>query len=256
MGRKPQTKAERKSERGDANDKALQDGIDAVQNAKAAGDTRHAKYILQEKGLTAAPSSVYHHLNGRQSLKEVAEGKMNVTREESNQLESAVRQAARQRRPMRMKQGEDIINARDPDAPDVKLGENWARNWVARKKLRTYTSKKLSFERNRSLAPETADMYFNHLEQIDEDYHIRPENKYGMDETPGMFGYGQAVVVVGPKGQKGQYAEQSGDRRSYTIVATICASGDRDAAPRPWVIFRAKGLSPTWHGENNSLKVT
>jgi hypothetical protein len=222
------------------------------------GDGQRAHLILEAQGIDTPGSTSYAHLAGRKTIKEAAEERELLSAAERKQLKAAVMERAHQRRPMRLRQitqmAQDIINARKPGSPKVKLGKNWAQKWLACTGLRTYTSKKLSFEQNRALVPKTAEAYFDVLEEIDAKHHIKAENKYAMDETPGMFGYGNAMVVVGPKGQKDQYHEQSGDHWSFTIVATICASGDPNASPKPAVIFKAKWRSHLWP-LNNSLGV-
>jgi hypothetical protein len=163
MGRSAQSKLNKRIVRSREKDHDLQLGKSAVKQAREAGNHQRAHLTLHEQGLAAAPSRVYANIGGRRSRKEAAQDRELLSKEENDQLEAGVREKARQRRPLNDRQitqlAEDIINAQDPNTPNIKLGKNWARKWRERRDLRTFTSKKLSFERNRALAPETVDGY-------------------------------------------------------------------------------------------------
>jgi hypothetical protein len=176
---------------------------------------------------------------------------------EEDQLAAGVRAAADRRQPYRPRKIKrlaiTIIAARGPNEPKPVLGQNWVKNFMARHNIKTYRSKKISNERSQSVHPRNVKDYFEKLFELQDQRQYKPHQKFGMDESPGMLGNGDSMVVAGPVGRKAQYLERDGNRKSYTIVATICADGTANVAP--WFIFKAKGIAKSW-AENNSLHAT
>ncbi|EJF56429.1 CENP-B protein, partial [Dichomitus squalens LYAD-421 SS1] len=76
---------------------------------------------------------------------------------------------------------------------------------------------------------------------------IAPECIYGMDETGLQLGLGVSERVLGPKGRKVQYQQQSGDRENITVLVTICADGTSLA---PAVIYKAEAYHSRWKQDN------
>jgi hypothetical protein len=92
--------------------------------------------------------------------------------------------------------------------------------------------------------------YFRKLFELQDQCQYKPHQKFGMDKSLGMLGNGDSIVVAGPVGWQAQYLECNGNRKLYTIVATICVHGMANVAL--WFIFKAKGIAKSW-AKNNSL---
>ena len=96
----------------------------------------------------------------------------------------------------------------------------------------------------------TRDAYFDILEDTvegeDGEEPIDPELMYGSDES----GFQQRVI--GPKGQKVQHQQRSGDRENITVMVTIC--GDGTSLP-PAVIFKGEAFQTSWK-QNNPLNAS
>jgi hypothetical protein len=254
MGRPVLTQREKKRRSARAREDCISEGLAAVKDARRVHNKRGAAAVLLAANINASPATVNRRLAGGRSIQEAAAENGNLTVPEEQELAAEIRDASERRKGYRprkiLKLAMDIAQARNPQGPAPIFGKNWVSRYLARHDLRKYLSKKISNERSQSVHPRNCKEYFDVLEKRQERRQYKPCNKYGMDESPGMLGNGDALVVVGPIGKKAQYAERDGNRRSYTIVATICADGS--ATVKPWFIFKAKGFAKSW-AENNSL---
>jgi hypothetical protein len=257
MGRPVEKKVQRRRRISARREDAIAKGVEAVENARRRNNKQQAAAILLAERIEASPATVYRRMAGGQSLHDVAVKKRKLFEAEEGELAEEVRDASDRRcpyRPRKIRQmAIDIIQARDPHGPEPELGKNWVSHFLVRHNIRTYRSKKISNDRSRSTNPKNVGDYFDTLDERQEDRNYEACHKYGMDESPGMLGNGDSIVVAGPAGRKGQYVERDGNRKSYTIVATICADGTANVAP--WFIFKAKGIAKAW-AENNSLDAT
>lgn len=215
MGRCPKTEDERRRAKTALRNKNIEAGVEAVRAARQSGDHRRASVILKEKGIKAAEKSVYRHMKGARTTTQYSQSRQALTPEQEAQLEANIIEAALAKRAYRPRDirilALQILQANDPEGDRPKLSKHWTKRFLNRRNLRRYVGKSRSFERNRSTKAETVREYFEVLEEAQERFGFDEECIWAMDESPGMFGLGNNVTVVGPPGMKGAAVEQSGN---------------------------------------------
>ena len=79
------------------------------------------------------------------------------------------------------------------------------------------------------------------------EHNIKDRNKWAADETGFLGSKGGRERLVGRRGAKTQHTRENAARETTTVMATICADGDR--LP-PFVIFKGERFRLEW-GANN-----
>ena len=116
-----------------------------------------------------------------------------------------------------------------------------------------YWSSGLRSQRGYALNPTNVREYFEVLSEIDRVRHIKPENKYAMDESPFLIGMESTARVIGPAGQRLQHRLHDGNRESVSLVVTICANGTVPFPPT--IILAGHNFLKRW-ASHNTLNAT
>jgi hypothetical protein len=138
------------------------------------------------------------------------------------------------------------------------VGKNWAKRFVERNssRLGSFWCHPLDHSRARAGNPHTKKAFFELYEKTvkgeDGEEPIPDELIYGADESGIQQGLGTRQRIIGPKGQKVQHQQRSGDRENITVIVTICADG---TSLPPAVIYKGESFQTNWQ-QDNPLKAS
>jgi hypothetical protein len=87
------------------------------------------------------------------------------------------------------------------------------------------------------------------LEQVVQEFGIKKENTWNMDEKGVQLGIGAKVVAIVDRDQATVYSIEDGNRELVTVIEAVCADGTALALS---VIFQGARRNPEWgRPENN-----
>lgn len=139
--------------------------------------------------------------------------------------------------------------------PAQGVGLNWTYRFSKRHadRIRVSRSRALEDKRARAGNPANDALWWTIAEKSINDYSVKPENLYGVDEAGiRTQGEGEREIVLGPRTKAVPYQQRSGTRENITVIATICADG---TSLPPAVIFKGSAYQVRW-GENNPLNAS
>ena len=150
---------------------------------------------------------------------------------------------------------DEIRRARyGPIFPNGGVGHCWTGCFVSRNsdRLHLYTARPLHDIRGKAANPEMKELWYDIVDDIqvhgDDGMPIAPECTWAMDEVGFQANGDEGMTkIIGAKGKKVQYQQQSGTRENITVLATV--GGDGSALP-PAVLYAGKGYMVKWKQEN------
>jgi hypothetical protein len=109
-------------------------------------------------------------------------------------------------------------------APDIsRIGCNWHKRFLSRHPaLKPVYSRALDNDRAMNNNPETITEYFNVLKSTMEEFKIKPQNIYNMDEKGFLIGViKKSMRVLIEAGEKAAFLRQPGNRENITVIETV-----------------------------------
>jgi hypothetical protein len=130
------------------------------------------------------------------------------------------------------------------------IGESWHKRFLTRHPdLKVKATSGLEKCRAKALNKTAVEGYFNILEEVVHEYHIKLGNQWNMDEKGVQLGIGAKVAATIDRDQATVYSVEDGNRELVTIIEAVCADG---RALSPSVIFQGTWRNPEWgRPENN-----
>ncbi len=126
-----------------------------------------------------------------------------------------------------------------------KLGINWVHRFVRRhSELRSCFSQPLDKERAATHDPQRLLRWFELVKSILQQYDIRKEDTYNMDEKGLALGGAGKARVVCPKSDFQVYKTQDGNREWVSLIECISVDGRLLA---PFIIFKGKRHMKAWY---------
>ena len=124
-----------------------------------------------------------------------------------------------------------------------KLGKRWMEGFLRRNPiLRTKRARNIDSTRVNGATTATIKSWFQRL-VIPVITAIKPENRYNMDESGIMEGYGANGLVVGSSERRSIQKKQPGSRAWTSFIEYVSATG---RALLPLVIFKGKSVQHQW----------
>jgi len=130
------------------------------------------------------------------------------------------------------------------------VGESWPKRFLARHTdLKVKTTTSLEKCRAKALNPAAVEGFYDILGGVVEEFCIKPENMWNMDEKGVQLGIGVKVAAIIDRDQTTVYSVEDGNRELVTIIEAVCADG---TALVPSVIFQGVRRNLEWgRPENN-----
>jgi len=124
------------------------------------------------------------------------------------------------------------------------IGTQWVSRFLRRHpELVSVTPRSIDAVRVKDTSPERLTQWFEDLRQVIEEYDIKQENMYNMDESGFAIGEKEATRCIINAQIRQQYQAKPGRQEWVTAVECICADG---TVIPPLIIFRAENLSREW----------
>lgn len=125
------------------------------------------------------------------------------------------------------------------------VGKNWYKKFLARHEdLKVMHSRYLDHSRaqnnNPTLIKECLNLYHTTCDQ----YNIKTENKYNMDEKGFLLGLVTSTKVIVTRKEQNRFVTQDGNRETITVLETVSAVGK---ALAPMIIFKGKYHQQDWY---------
>ena len=136
--------------------------------------------------------------------------------------------------------GESILNL---EGGDLSLGKRWIHSFLERNpEIKTKRQYKIDNARINGATTEIISKFFEKLD-LPAIKHIKPENRWNMDEAGIMEGQGLNGMVLGSSKRRFIQKKQPGSRTWTSFIECISATG---RALLPLVIFKGKTLQQQW----------
>ena len=130
------------------------------------------------------------------------------------------------------------------------IGVLWPKRFLARHpdlKIKATTS--LEKCHAKALNTTAVEGFYDILEKVVEEFSIKPENTWNMDEKGVQLGIGAKIAAIIDREQSSVYSVEDGNRELVTIIEAVSATG---AALIPSIIFQGVRRNPEWgRPENN-----
>jgi hypothetical protein len=124
------------------------------------------------------------------------------------------------------------------------VGESWPKRFLARHAdLKVKTTTSLEKCRAKALNPTAVEGFYDILGAVVEEFGIKPENTWNMDEKGVQLGIGVKVAAIIDRDQSTVYSVEDGNRELVTIIEAVCADGK---ALVPSVIFQGVRRNLEW----------
>jgi hypothetical protein len=128
------------------------------------------------------------------------------------------------------------------------VGTTWPRRFLDRHpELKSKMTTSLEACRAKALNETNVNGYFDILKLVIEEYNVKVENIWNMDEKGVQLGIGQKFSALVDRDQKNVYSIESGNRDLVTIIEAVCADGK---VLRPSVIFQGVRRNLRWGADN------
>ncbi|KAL1838324.1 hypothetical protein VTK73DRAFT_4356 [Phialemonium thermophilum] len=130
------------------------------------------------------------------------------------------------------------------------LGKHWIQHFLARNPdCKTKRSKGIDLQRLSGSSTEVIQAWFQRLTSSPL-CNVLPEDRWNMDETGIMEGFGQNGLVVGSSNTKDSLKKASKDHSWTSIIEVISATGQ---TLNPLVIFKGKDIQQQWFPDRADL---
>lgn len=130
------------------------------------------------------------------------------------------------------------------------IGESWPKRFLARHQdLKVKATTSLEKCRAKALNRTAVEGFYDILEQVVEEFGIKKENTWNMDEKGVQLGIGVKVAAIVDRDQAMVYSVEDGNCELVTIIEAVSADG---TALIPSVIFQGVHRNLEWgRPENN-----
>lgn len=124
------------------------------------------------------------------------------------------------------------------------IGKSWAKRFLARHAgLKVKATTSLEKCCAKALNPVAVARFFDILEAAVEEFGIKPENTWNMDEKGVQLGIGVKVAAIIDHDQSTVYSVEDGNHELVTVIEAVCANG---MALIPSVIFQGVHCNLEW----------
>jgi hypothetical protein len=93
------------------------------------------------------------------------------------------------------------------------------------------------------------DGFFHILEQVTQEFNIKPQNAWNVDEKGVQLGIGVKTAAIVDCDQATVYSIEDGNCELVTIIEAVCADG---TALIPSIIFQGMRCNPEWERPENN----
>jgi hypothetical protein len=196
------------------------------------------------EGFQVPRSTLTNRFNGIRTRKEAHAHQQNLAPAQEGVLVEWIKVMGRRGVPFTQRALQDFAS----DICGKPVGDSWPKRFLARHPdLKVKWTTSLERCRAQSLNPTVVHEYFSLLQDLINEYQIKPENIYNMDEKGVQLGIGSRVAALVDRDQKTAYQLEDGNRELITVIETICADG---TALRPSVIFQGAWRNLEWGRTN------
>ena len=227
-----------------------------LQEAIAAVKAKEHTCYSAAKAFNVPPRTLYDRVNGGKKPRNQAhERDQNLTHAEEKELVrwitlltisgyppryETLRRLAEIIRERRVKKSEGEIQVMVYD----QIGEQWVQRFLRRHpELASVRPRSIDAVRVKDTSPERLQQWFDDLEKVWEEYNIKPENAYNMDESGFAIGEKEPGRCIINANIRQQFQAKPGRQEWVSVVECICADG---GVIPPLVIFKGEKLSPQW----------
>jgi hypothetical protein len=125
------------------------------------------------------------------------------------------------------------------------IGDQWIQRFIGRHpELATIHLRSMEMGRVKDTSPERLSKWFSDLKSVIDEFNIRIENIYNMDESGFAIGtVERSVTIINAEIRTRLQKANPGHQEWVTSVECICADG---TALPPLIIFKAENLSHEW----------
>jgi hypothetical protein len=223
----------------------IQHSLKAIEVAGRHPDGRLKLSIRKAAETFRVPrSTLTNRFNGVRTRKEAHAHQQNLAPAQEEVLVEWIKVMGRRGVPFTQRALQDFAE----DICRRPIGDSWPKRFLARHpELKVKWTTSLESCRAQALNPTVVGEYFSLLRETMEEYQIKPENIYNMDEKGVQLSIGSRVAALVDRDQKSAYQLEDGNRELITIIETICADG---TALQPSVIFQGAQRNLEWGRTN------
>jgi hypothetical protein len=136
---------------------------------------------------------------------------------------------------------EKLLVANGDDNP---LGRKWIEGFKRRNSdISTLVGKRIASERHNGATREVLKAHFDRFKRVIDDYAVKRENIWNMDETGTQLGASIATKVLGDARKKSTLVKKPNETEWVSVVECISAAG---RLIKPLIIFKGKSVQLQW----------
>jgi hypothetical protein len=134
-----------------------------------------------------------------------------------------------------------LLSANGDENP---LGRKWINGFKRRNKdIKTLIGKLIASERHNGASKEVLQAHFQRFKKVIDDYAVKPENIWNMDETGTQLGASIATKVLGDARKKSAIVKKPNETEWVSVIECISSAGQ---TIKPVVIFKGKSVQLQW----------
>jgi hypothetical protein len=134
-----------------------------------------------------------------------------------------------------------LLEANGDDKP---LGRKWIDGFKRRNSdISTLIGKRIASERHNGATREVLETHFQRFKRIIDDYAVKSENIWNMDETGTQLGASIATKVLGDAKKKSTIVKKPNETEWVSVIECISSAGK---AMKPLIIFKGKSVQLQW----------
>ena len=127
---------------------------------------------------------------------------------------------------------------------DKELGRKWIEGFKRRHvDIKTLVGKRIASERRNGATREVLIAYFDRFKRVIDDFAVKKENIWNMDETGTQLGASLATKVLGDSRKKSTVVKKPNETEWVSVIECISATG---RLIKPLVIFKGKSVQLQW----------
>jgi hypothetical protein len=130
------------------------------------------------------------------------------------------------------------------------IGKSWPQQFLSRHPdLKIKATTGLEKCRAKALNKMAVDGFFHILEQVTQEFKIKPQNAWNVDKKGVQIGIGIKTAAIVDRDQATVYSIEDRNRELVTIIEAVCADG---TALIPSIIFQGVRHNPEWRRPENN----